>query len=661
MANKHFRPFLWVVIGCGSLAFIYSALRVDFVHIDSRLALMVGMALLLTSRITIPLPRYSSQISVSDTFVFLVLLLYGSEAAVILGALEAFLSSLWFSRRPLTRMFNWASAAFSIMITSRVLEFVFGDVVALRTRPLTATFVAAICTMALTQYVANSGIVAIAAALKTDEPIWQTWRKHYLWTSLTYFAGACAAGFIAALVYFIGVYAFIITLPIIAIIFLTYRTYLRNVETSAAQAAQAEKHVKELSHYITEQERIREQFSQMEKLSALGELASGVAHDFNNTLSGILGRAQLLLRTDDPEKLKRGLDIIIKTAEDGAKTVKRIQDFARQRRDHDFELVSIDQILLDASEITRPRWKNCAEASNIHITLNLQIGSNGMVMGDDSELREVLVNMVFNAIDAMPEGGTLSLTTRNVDDSVLIRVVDTGVGMYPEVRSRIFDPFFTTKGKAGLGLGLAVSFGIIRRHGGNIEVESHYGKGTEFRITLPLAKVAEKSVKTVEPSDVESPQTATPVVQSDERSRTRLLVVDDESFVRELLGDILEGEQCDVCLAESGSEALSVFREKEFDGIFTDVGMPGMSGWELAREIRQINKEIPIAVITGWGEAVSSNEVKAAGVDWVVAKPFTADRITELVCEVNQLNATRQVSGFQPRSSAANFSHQSHA
>ena len=643
MANKHFRPFLWVVIGCGSLAFIYSALRVDFVHIDSRLALMVGMALLLTSRITIPIPRYSSQISVSDTFVFLVLLLYGSEAAVIAGALEAFLSSLWFSRRPQTRMFNWASAAFSIMITSSVLELVFGNIVALRTRPITTTFVAAICTMALTQYVANSGIVAVAAALKADEPIWQSWRKHYLWTSLTYFAGASAAGFIAALVYFIGVYAFIITLPIIAIIFLTYRTYLRNVETSAAQAAQAEKHVKELSHYIAEQERIREQFSQMEKLSALGELASGVAHDFNNTLSGILGRAQLLQRTDDPEKLQRGLDIIIKTAEDGAKTVKRIQDFARQRRDHDFELVSIDQILLDASEITRPRWKNCAEASNIHITLNLQIGSNGMVMGDDSELREVLVNMVFNAIDAMPEGGTLTLTTRNVGESVLIRVVDTGVGMYPEVRSRIFDPFFTTKGKAGLGLGLAVSFGIIRRHGGNIEVDSQYGKGTEFRITLPLAKVAEKSVKTVETEAVASSQTVPPVVQqSEERPRTRLLVVDDESFVRELLGDILDGEHCDVYLAESGSEALSVFREKGFDAIFTDVGMPGMSGWELAREIRQINKEIPIAVITGWGEAVGSNEVKAAGVDWVVAKPFTAERIAELVCEVNQLNATRQ-------------------
>src|SRR6185436_14427155 len=154
------------------------------------------------------------------------------------------------------------------------------------------------------------------------------------------------------------------------------------------------------------------------------------------------------------------------------------------------------------SEITRPRWKNFAEASNIHITLQLQVGSNAMVMGDDSELREVLVNMVFNAIDAMPEGGKLSLTTRTAGDSVTIKVVDTGVGMYPEVRSKIFDPFFTTKGKAGLGLGLAVSFGIIRRHGGNIEVESQYGKGTEFCITLPVAKKCEKSVQQFEQVDI---------------------------------------------------------------------------------------------------------------------------------------------------------------
>ncbi len=640
MENKYFGPFLWVVVVSGSLAFIYSAFQIDFRQFDSHFAVLVAMALLLTSRITIPLPRFSSQISVSDTFVFLVLLLYGGAAAVVMGAVEAFISSLRFSKRPVIVGFNFGSSAVSILITSSVMRLIFGNVIDLRTNPLTATFVAAICTMALTHYAVNSGIVGIGGALKSDQPIWQTWRKHYLWTSLTYFMGAGAAGVIAGLVYFIGVYAFVITLPIIAILFLTYRTYLKNVETSAAQAAQAEKHVKELSHYIAEQERIREQFSQMEKLSALGELASGVAHDFNNTLAGILGRAQLLQRIDDPEKVRRGLEIIIKTAEDGAKTVKRIQDFARQRRDHNFELVSIDQILMDASEITRPRWKNCAEASNIHISVELQIDSNAMVMGDDSELREVLVNMVFNAIDAMPEGGTLSLATRTAGDSVIITVVDTGVGMYPEVRSKIFDPFFTTKGKAGLGLGLAVSFGIIRRHGGNIEVDSQYGKGTEFRITLPVARMGENSVKHVDqPETVETVVPAMPVdvalVPSAERPRMRMLVVDDEDFVRELLGEILEGEHCDVYLVDSGSEALSAFKDMEFDGVFTDVGMPGMSGWELAREIRHINANIPIAVITGWGEAVGSHEQKEAGVDWVVAKPFTADRIAELVRDIN--------------------------
>lgn len=643
MGHKLFGPFLWVVIACGILAFVSSALQIDIAEFDFRYSVLIGVALLLTSRITIPIPRFSSQISVSDTFVFVVLLLYGGAAAVVVGAMEAFISSLRFSRRPVIVLFNWASAAVSILITSSVLERIFGSVELLRTKPITHTFVAAICTMALTHYVSNSGIVAIGGALKADQPIWQTWRRHYLWTSITYFTGACAAGIIAGLVYFIGVYAFVITLPIIAITFLTYRTYLRNVETSAAQAAQAENHVKELSHYITEQERMREQFSQMEKLSALGELASGVAHDFNNTLAGILGRAQLLQRTNEPEKLKRGLDIIIKTAEDGAKTVKRIQDFARQRRDHNFELVSIDQILLDASEITRPRWKNCAEASNIHIILDLHIGANAMVMGDDSELREVLVNMVFNAVDAMPEGGTLSLTSRTAGEQVIVAVVDTGVGMYPEVRSKIFDPFFTTKGKAGLGLGLAVSFGIIRRHGGNIDVESQYGKGTEFRITLPLAKIAEKSVDPVAVAAVlENTDPGLTEAEPQKRSPTRLLVVDDEDFVRDLLGEILESEQCEVHLAESGSTALTLFQEHEFDGVFTDVGMPGMSGWELAREIRLINKKVPIAVITGWGEAVGSHEQKAAGVDWVVAKPFTADRIANLVRDISRLGRKRQ-------------------
>jgi signal transduction histidine kinase/CheY-like chemotaxis protein len=633
--NRLFVPFLWVVTGLGGLALTYSAFQLDFGKLDLHFAILLGMTLILGSRIIVPIPRFSSQISVSDTFVFLILWIYGGEAALIVASMEAFISTMRFSRKWRTVFFNWGCSALSVFVTSSLLTLFFGNVVALPNEAISPRFIAAICTMALVHYASNSGIVAIGAALKTDQNLWTTWSKHYLWTSITYFAGASSAGVIAALINEVGFYAFFITLPIIGIVFLTYRTYLKNIETSASQAEQAERHVKELSHYIAEQERIREQFSQMEKLSALGELASGVAHDFNNTLAGILGRAQLLQRTNDPEKIRRGLDIIIKTAEDGAKTVKRIQDFARQRRDHDFELVSIDQILTDASEITRPRWKNCAEASNIHISLDLHNRSNARVMGDDSELREVLVNMVFNAVDAMPDGGTLSLASKIIGETVVITVADTGVGMNPEVRSRVFDPFFTTKGKAGLGLGLAVSFGIISRHGGNIEVDSQHGQGTKFSITLPIASITTdaESLTSDSPDSLHLPNC---MPLTPERTPLKLLVVDDEDFVRELLKEILEFEGCSVTLAEDGDEALQLFQQAHFDGVFTDVGMPGMSGWELAQAIRQQSEMIPIAVITGWGEAVGSDEQKAAGVDWVVAKPFTADRISELVKEIGR-------------------------
>jgi signal transduction histidine kinase/ActR/RegA family two-component response regulator len=645
-------PYLWTITATGGLALLYSLHRLNPSKLDSYLIVLFGMAVI-SSWIIVPIPRFSSQVSVSDTFVFLILLLYGGDAAVIVASTVAVLSSARFSRKVGTITFNCGCAALSVFLTATVLQFLFGDPLSLHTRLMSARYLAAICTMALLQYAANSGLVAIGAALKANQPIWQTWRSHYLWTSITYFAGASAASVIAGLVHQIGLYAFIIALPIVAIVFLTYRTYLKNVETAAAQADQAEEHVKELSHYIAEQERIREQFSQIEKLSALGELASGVAHDFNNTLAGILGRAQLLQRTNDPEKLRRGLEIIIKTAEDGARTVKRIQDFARQRRDHDFTLISVDHILQDVSEITRPRWKDYAEASNIHINLNLRISSNSMVKGDDSELREVLVNMVLNAVDAMPQGGTLSLATRNTGDSVVITVADNGFGMYPEVRSRIFDPFFTTKGKAGLGLGLAVSFGIIRRHGGTIDVDSTYGTGTEFRITLPVASVVSHA-GSAESSEASNWSEECESIAEDQL-QTRLLVVDDEDFVRDLLKEILETEGCRVSLATCGAEAIDLFDKNRFDGVFTDIGMPGMSGWELAAEIRKRNPVIPIAVVTGWGEAVGSHEQRAAGVDWVVAKPFTADRICAVVRDIKGQRSFNDFHTSEPIVAAQNL------
>lgn len=629
--------YIRLTILTGGALFGLAALSVDYSSLDLKFLTLAVVTLFLSSRIIIQIPRFASKISVSDTFVFLTLLLYGGEAAVLLGATEAVLSSLRFSKKLRTILFNWGCAACSTAITALAVHQCYGEITLLHHEPLSFRFVSAVALIALVQYVTNSGIVAVCGALKAEQPIWQTWKRYYLWTSITYFAGASAAGLIAKLINEVGFYALIITTPIIAIVFFTYRTYMKNIEASENHAEQAERHIQELSHYIAEQERIREQFSQIEKLSALGELASGVAHDFNNTLAGILGRAELLLRTADPERIKRGLNIIIKTAEDGAKTVKRIQDFARQRRDYDFEPVSVDQILLDVSEITKPKWKDKAEAANIYIGLDLRIHSNAKIMGDESELREVLVNMVFNAVDAMPNGGNLTLSADEEDGRVVIAVTDTGIGMEPEVRSRIFDPFFTTKGKAGMGLGLAVSFGIIRRHEGVVEVESELGVGTKFRIKLPIAKVQELPVRCEDLREINSiTEQLSSWSRTQTERQTNILVVDDEQFIRDLLRDILESEGCRVYLAQDGREALELFENHRMDGIFTDVGMPGMSGWELAQAVRQRNDSIPIAVITGWGEAVGSSEQKQADVNWVISKPFSAERISEVVAEINE-------------------------
>src|ERR1044072_8049217 len=633
------KTYMLTVIAAGAVVVIYSAIRLPVAKLDMRFAALAILTVAVASRLTVRIPRISGHISVSDTFFFLTMLLYGGEAAVLLAAVETLTLSLHFGRKQilskrLTIAFNSAMMACATFVTFMVVQSLFGDITALRQGQFSGRFVAALFVMTLAQYGSNSLLAAIHTSLKMEEPLWHTWSKYYLWASITYFAGASAAGFTAKIAGTAGFYAVMATIPIVAIVYFTYRTYLRNIEVmaaaakaeeAAAHAEEVERHVADINHYIEAQKPIRKQCSQIEKMSPLGDLASGVAHDFNNTLAGILGRAQLLLDAKDPKKLESGLNIIIKTAKDGAKTVKRIQDFARQRRDHDFHLVDVHQLLFDVGEITRPRWKNRAEAANIHISLEIRCPAALMIMGDESEMREVLVNLVFNAVDAMPDGGTLVMSARERDQSIEISVSDTGIGMTEENRLRVFDPFFTTKDKLGMGLGLAVSYGIIRRHEGTVDVESQSGAGTTFRIRLPISncKMASNSERNLFPA---SP----PPLKS---AATRILVVDDEEYVRDLLRDILEKEGCETVVAEGGHQALSLFDSGNFDAVFTDIGMPDMNGWEFSRALRQRDRKIPVAVIAGWGEAFSSREQQAAQVNWVLAKPFETPQIVEMRSE----------------------------
>ncbi|MGH9967994.1 MAG: ATP-binding protein [Pyrinomonadaceae bacterium] len=373
-----------------------------------------------------------------------------------------------------------------------------------------------------------------------------------------------------------------------------------------------------------EHEQRRSQAAHAEKMAALGELSFGVAHNVNNTLTGILGRAQLLKRTTDASKLAAGLDLIIKSADDGAQIIRRIQDFARQRPSREFVLVSVAELLKDACEMTRPRWESRPESVSIHFALLADC--KAFVMGDPVELREVLVNVIYNAVDAMPNGGEIRLSAQEVDSRVIVSVSDNGAGMRPEVKSRLFDPFFTTKGRHGTGMGLAVSFGIIRRHDGSIEVDTEPGRGTTFRFSLPRA--ANTQTHGATPAHEMQTGTSDGVV--------RVLVVDDEDVVREVLIEALEGEGCEVVSASSGEQALKLYdaNQGRFDAVFTDIGMPEMNGWVLVTAIRQRSETIPVAIVSGWADAICWDTRNAAKADWVVSKPFDIGKISEIANEI---------------------------
>jgi PAS domain S-box-containing protein len=237
---------------------------------------------------------------------------------------------------------------------------------------------------------------------------------------------------------------------------------------------------------VTEEKQLRERLLQSEKLRALGELAAGIAHNFNNVLTAVLGQTQLLAQHPaDVEAVQKGLGIIERAAKDGVTTVQRIQKFARWPTTSEFTLADLNQIVREALEATQPIWKDQAQREGRPVEVVMELGTIAPVHGRSSELREVLVNIILNAVGAMPEGGRLTLCTRQGEGSICVEVSDTGTGMTDEVRRRIFDPFFTTKGAKGTGLGLSVSYMLIKSHNGDIEVRSKPGCGTTFSIKLP--------------------------------------------------------------------------------------------------------------------------------------------------------------------------------
>ena len=371
---------------------------------------------------------------------------------------------------------------------------------------------------------------------------------------------------------------------------------------------------------ITEQKEERERAARADKLRALGQLASGVAHDFNNSLAAILGRAQLLRRQTRDEALVRNIEIIQTAAEDAAATVRRIQTFARKSPAKEFELLDVSSLLNDAIEITRTRWENEARLRGLDYQVALEAESGQHTFGSASELREVFVNLIVNAVDAMPNGGKLSIGCVREGTRLQLRFADTGTGMAEDVRQKIFDPFFTTKGAQGTGLGLSVSYSIIERHDGLISVASEVGGGTVFTIDLPAAAM-ESEAGEAPSEDVEVPSLS-------------ILVVDDEPSVRETLAEMLEVMGHRVLLAEGGHSALQLLAGNDFDLVFTDLAMPEMDGWETSREIRKRRPDINVVLVTGYGTGTVPPAGEDGLVNGIIGKPFDFSQISQTITNI---------------------------
>lgn len=384
-----------------------------------------------------------------------------------------------------------------------------------------------------------------------------------------------------------------------------------------------------LSDALAELKYTHQQIIQHERLSALGQMASGIAHDFNNALMPILGYSEILLtgigKKQDSKETADILMDIHSAAKGATEIVRRLRDFYRPADDHEHVLVNLIEIIEAALSLTQPKWKEELKATGISIQIKRELEEIPPIKGSGSQLREVLTNIILNSLDAMPDGGTITVRTRAHRRWVIVEIQDTGTGMTDEARHRCFEPFFSTKGNHGTGMGLALAYGIIRRHGGAIDVQSEPDRGTTFTIRLP------QQISVMEEDKTETRSMQVPPLH--------ILVIDDDLWSHDLLARYLRAQKHTVETAETGSDGLKKFQNARFDLVITDRAMPDMSGDQVAAKIKGINPKTPVILATGFGEIMKDKGEVPLGVDVVVGKPVTELEVRRAVAEALAQNS----------------------
>lgn len=400
-------------------------------------------------------------------------------------------------------------------------------------------------------------------------------------------------------------------------------TYIGYAVDNSRLLEEAQRSASQLQGVVDDLKSTQAQLVRGETLRAMGQLSSGMAHHLNNLFAVILGRVELLMGKVQEAPVRRSLEIIQRTAQDGAEVVRRVQRFSRVQPVSDAVAVDLNQLVQEVVELTRPRWQDEAQLRGSRIEVAVEAGVIGAAAGEPAPLREVLMNLLLNAADAISQAGRITLKTWARDDRVYCSITDTGGGMPEEVRRRALEPFFTTKGPKATGLGLSVAYGTVQRYGGTLTVESAEGQGTTVEVSLPTASAAAAVAK--KPTGPRA-EPALPL---------RILVIDDELQVRATLAEMLEEQGHSVTQAPGGREGLSYLEANPelVDVVVSDLGMPDMTGWDVARAIQSRWPKLPMGLITGWGETEITREERSR-VNFVITKPFDKAVLRETMSDI---------------------------
>ena len=641
------RLYMWSVVVAGWMMILFSATRLAWSHLDFRFLVLAGMVAI-SSQAAVRIPRVSGRVTLGDTFLFLTILVYGGEAAVLMAALEGVCATLQISRKPRTILLNAAVLAISTFLTASVLRVFFGSPTEIVTSANSANFLAAICAMALVQYFVNTSLIAIEKSYKINESVWQTWKKYYLWTSITCFAGASAAGIIAHLIRVFGFYAVLATVPIVMIIYFTYDIYLKNLHASETQAGLAQRHVEELSKYVADLRRseeqreqllLREQNARAEAEAAnrmKDEFLATLSHELRTPLTALYGWACLLSETTLADDLaSKAAKAIERNARIQTQLIDDLLDVSRiisGKLHLDVRPIDLSSAAEAAISVVRP----AADAKSIQLTYNHPKVVRA-ISGDSARLQQVIWNLLSNAVKFTPEGGRIEASLNYTDTHALLTVADTGKGISQDFLPHVFDRFrqadsSTTRGFGGLGLGLAIVRHLVELHGGTVNAKSQgVDLGATFMASFPLIATSFESSTMSHTSEYDC-------VDLSPLAGLRVLVVDDEMDARELISHAITRTGAEVKTCGSAREALELLEQWRPDLLLSDIGMPGEDGYSLINKVRSLPPErgglTPAAALTAYVRGEDRERALAAGYQAHIAKPVSSLQLVSTLVQL---------------------------